>query len=267
MNQTKKASDDKTVYLAIPANDGRHSFVFMSNDQSMTKKGLPTYITSKLVGHDGDISVVVGESILVPNNWEPAQLHEKMLRVLKLASAEAFFKTVARKPELWSAWEHGDYEALRIGAARYVYMEEIIARFYTDVLGKSYVRRTPADGVSFQRQIRSTRALRGNHKNYSLHVKRELWLFYLWDNGGTMDKVRVTYTFSAPTLLANPARNDARLSLTFDYPVAEWPSLKEFLAEPRVQVMLDTWIENAWNDKQRDVARTDNKVPPLTAQQ
>jgi hypothetical protein len=64
----------------------------------------------------------------------------------------------------------------------------------------------------------------------------------------------VSYEFSAPSVTGKE-RNPGSMTLWFEYPLAEWPLLKSFTAEPRVAAMLTAWIDSTWNDKQRTEAR------------
>lgn len=255
----------KTPYLTIPTDDGKYEYVFFQIGENFTPKGLPKRISHRLVSAEKGATLVRGNYFPVPAGWELADLYAKMLKVLKDVSARMFFKTVARKQELWAPWEHHDHVALREDAPRYVYMEEVIRRFYKDVLKKDYVRRTPDQGPGYFHRVKSTENIRGNYKDYTIHVHRELELFCPSSNLANLRAVYVTYEFAAPFVI-NQERNTNQLSLRFEYPIAEWPHLKSFLAEPRVVAILDAWIANAWTEAQREYARNESgKESPNTS--
>lgn len=247
----------KTPYLTIPTDDGKYEYVFFQSGEDFTPKGLPKRISHKLVSVEEGATLVGGNLFPVPASWELADLHAKMLKALQDVSARMFFKTVARKKNLWAPWEHHDHAVLREEAPRYVYMEEVIRRFHKDILNKDYIRRTPGEGPGYFHRVKSTENIRGNYKDYTIHVHRELELFCPSSNLANLRAVYVTYEFAAPFVI-NQERNTNQLSLRFEYPIAEWPHLKYFLAEPRVVAILDAWIANAWTEAQRAHARNES---------
>lgn len=248
----------KTPYVVISTDDGKYQYVFFRDGEEYTAKGLPKRISHKLVNVETGATLVGGNMFPVSSSWELPDLHAKMLKVLRDGSARMFFKTVARKPVLWTPWECHDHAALREVAPRYVYMEEVIRRFYQVVLGKEYVRRTPKDGESYFHRVKCTENIRGNYKDYTIHVHRELELLCPSSNLINLRGIYVSCEFAAPFVAGSKKRNANQLSMRFEYPIAEWPGLKAFLGEPRVSAVLDAWIAAAWTDEQRTHAKNPN---------
>ncbi|QVW28616.1 hypothetical protein pEaSNUABM8_00119 [Erwinia phage pEa_SNUABM_8] len=248
----------KTPFVTIPTDDGKYQFIFFRNGEDCTAKGLPRHISHRLVNAETGATLVGGNMFPVPSSWELPDLQAKMLKVLRDASARMFFKTVARKVDLWTPWEYHDHDALREHAPRYVYMEEVIRRFYKEVLGKEYVRRTPQEGESFFHRVKCTENIRGSYKDYTIHVHRELELFCPSSNLVNLRGMYVSCEFAAPFLVGSKDRNANQLSMRFEYPIDKWPGLKAFLAEPRVEAVLDAWIAAAWSEEQRVQAKNPN---------
>lgn len=261
-NESFLKQPEKVPFLTIPTDDGKYQYVFLHDPERKTPKGLPAWITHKLINAETGATMVQGDGFPVPSSWETAELHAKFLIILKEGSARMFFKTVARKQELWTPWEYHDHDALFDDAPRYVYMEQVIRRFVTDILGKPYVRRTPGEGTGYYHRVKCSEKIRGNYKDYCIHVARELWLFCPSSDLTTLKGMRVTYEFSAPHYINLAERTGARLALSFEYPIAEWPSLSMFLAEPRVTAVLDAWIASTWTDEQREAAKVPSIDPP-----
>lgn len=249
-------------FLSVPTDDSKYTYVFLHDPARRTARGLPVWIGHKLINAETGATLVQGSGFPVPSSWEIADLQTKFLKLLKEGSARMFFKTVARKPDLWKAWEYHDHDALFEDAPRYVYMEQVIRRFVTDVLGKPYARRTPGEGQGYYHKVCCTEKIRGNYKGLTIHVSRELRLFCPSSNLVTLKAMRVSCEFSAPHYIGLANRNNARLSLSFEYPIERWPSLVKFLAEPRVEAVLDAWIANVWTDEQREAAKVPNDLPP-----
>lgn len=252
-------------FLSVPTDDSKYTYVFLHDPARRTARGLPVWIGHKLINAETGATLVQGSGFPVPSSWEIADLQTKFLKLLKEGSARMFFKTVARKPDLWKAWEYHDHDALFEDAPRYVYMEQVIRRFVTDVLGKPYARRTPGEGQGYYHKVKCSEKIRGNYKDLSIHVNRELWLFCPSSALVNLRAMRVTYEFAAPQYIDLDERNCARLSLSFEYPIESWPSLTQFLAEPRVAAILDAWIASAWTEEQRKVAKAPNDLPPAAA--
>lgn len=253
---------NQVPFLSIPTDDGKYAYVFLHDPERRTAKGLPVWIGHKLINAESGATLVKGVGFPIPTSWEISDLHTRFLSLLKDGSARMFFKYIARKPELWKAWEYHEHDALFEDAPRYVYMEQVIRRFFTDVLGKPYVRRKPGEGQGYYHKVKCTEKLRGNYKDREVHVSRELWLFCPSSDLVSLQSMRVTYEFSAPFFINLKERNNARLALSFEYPIESWPSLIKFLAEPRVEAVLDAWIASTWTEEQREVATVPSTLPP-----
>ncbi|HHS7556250.1 TPA: hypothetical protein ACTPQ1_004540 [Salmonella enterica] len=239
-------------YLSILTPDTKYAYVFevSSNGGSLTSKGLPRTLRHFLINVETRATLIHGGILVVNSNWTPKDLLKKMLEQMQVVSGRMFFKSVARKPELWTAWQYHDYDALREDAPRYVYMEEVIDVFYADVLKTHRRKRTPStNSKKYMHVVRSKEHLRVWFAGQQLQVYRSLELFC---PSNDMRFVRMSCEFMPSGYVTEPVRARS-LILTFEYPLAEWPTLKPFLEDPRVAPVLTAWITSAWSKEHQEV--------------
>lgn len=238
----------KEIY-SLPTVDGKYRYVFQYNLGDLTQNNIPRGITHKLVNSETGATLVGGRIFFCAPSWTHEDMVKKMLEEMRLVSARMFFKTVARKPDLLEAWKAHDLPALKGACERYVYVEETINRFFTDVMKTERLQRKPEDGQNYFVRQKSEERLRGKFGAYELSVVRRLELF---GPVATLNDVRVTYELS-PTLRVNNAQSTSpgSLSFTLRYPLHEWPMLQQFFLDRRVNPVVTTWIENSWSEELR----------------
>lgn len=246
----------KEIY-SLPTVDGKYRYVFQYNLGDLTRNNIPRGITHKLVNSETGATFVSGRTFFCAPSWTHEHMVKKMLEEMKLVSARMFFKTVARKPDLLEAWSYNDLPALKGACERYVYVEEAINRFFADVMKTPRLQRTPADGNNYFLRVKAEEKIRGKFGDYELAVHRRLELF---GPVAATRGVRVTYEFSPFVNVLTGQRVDAgELSLTYTYPLEQWPALNTFLKEERVKSVLSAWIENSWSEELREHVRNKDK--------
>lgn len=240
----------KEIY-SIPTVDGKYRYVFTYNDGDLTAKGIPRGVTHKLIDSKTGGTRVGGRVFFSAPSWGHDDLVKRMLEEMRNVSSRMFFKTIARKPELWDSWKKNDYEALRSHCDRYVYVEEAIDGFFATVMKTERLRRTPEEGERHFVRVKCDEHIRGEFDGYDIGVTRTLEFF---GAPGQEPSVNLTHEFRTKFVNINET-DPGRITLKFKYPLHEWPALRKFFAEPRVTAMLRTWINEVWTDGQREKAR------------
>ncbi|QVW56252.1 hypothetical protein pEaSNUABM6_00116 [Erwinia phage pEa_SNUABM_6] len=247
----------KEIY-SLPTVDGKYRYVFQYNLGDLTQNNIPRGITHKLVNSETGATLVSGRLFFCAPSWKHEDMVKKMLEEMKLVSARMFFKTVARKPDLLEAWKHHDLPALKGACERYVYVEEAINRFFADVMKTERLQRSPKDGQNYLIRQKSEERIRGKFGNYELSVVRRLELF---GQAFAANDVRVTYELS-PSLRVTTSESvsPGTLSFTLRYPLHEWPMLKAFFLDHRVNPVVTAWIENSWTEELRKLAMNKDNI-------
>lgn len=246
----------KEIY-SLPTVDGKYRYVFQYNLGDLTQNNIPRGITHKLVNSETGATLVSGRLFFCAPSWKHEDMVKKMLEEMRLVSARMFFKTVARKPDLLEAWKEHDLPALKGVCERYVYVEEAINRFFSDVMKTERLQRKPEDGQNYFIRQKSEERIRGKFGKYELSVLRRLELF---GQASADNNVRVTYEMTPSVRgMGSDKVYPGALSFTFTYPLHEWPMLKEFFLDRRVNPVINTWIEHSWSEELRQrVLNKDN---------
>jgi len=156
---------------------------------------------------------------------------QRVLMAIKNEASIQFFKLVARKPEAISAYHEKDWTTLSRLAPLFAQLLDFV-QIYSRMLGAAH------SGDPFDFQPLGKMDLRASHNHVPLKVSCDMMMV----EGRTSDRVRVTYAFSLDGVAVKRLRENGQLTLRYTYPVAEWPSIKVFMEEERVQRILDAWL-------------------------
>ncbi|AFQ96569.1 hypothetical protein STRATTON_119 [Erwinia phage vB_EamM_Stratton] len=144
-----------------------------------------------------------------------------------------FFKLIARKDEAREAYIADDWEKLAELCPRYIITKDFLEPLSLHLLGTPWVH----PPVSHSRK--ATLNFRANHKGVLLVATCKLG----WSHRAICsDQVTVTYDFSLQSGTVNDFRDVGYLQLRHHYQNGNWPTLKQFMTESRVERVIDAWL-------------------------
>lgn len=245
------ANTTKKEFLSVSTACGEYRYVFLYNEESKGKGGMPLMIEHKLVATKTGGTFVHGATEFLAPNATREDVIRVLLKAMREVSARMFFKHIARKPELISAWKEFDLEALREAAPRYVFIEECINAFFKDVMQtERLVNKASETGNRFFRSVKFKEDLRANFNDIELRVTRRMTLLH-----PESDTPQAMLSYSlAPSALFNKREGFSVMSLNFTnkYALGEWPSLNTFFNNPGIKPVIEAWIEHTWSPEMKN---------------
>lgn len=144
-----------------------------------------------------------------------------------------FFKLVVRREEVREAYLADDWEKLAALCPRYVITKDFLEPLSTHLLGTPWVH------PPVTQSRKASLNFRANHKGVALVVGCKLG----WSRRAiSSDQVIATYSFGLQSGTMNEFREVGNLELRHAYQKGDWPTVKQFMTEPRVARVLDAWL-------------------------
>lgn len=241
-------------YLSVTDSTGRYRYVF-EGDQERLYEGIPSKLNHGLI--DTQTGKLIGQEKCYfpePRRGEDAVKLE-LVALLKCASARAFFKSIARRPGLWPAWDDLDYEYLRNnGATNYVVFEELVNAYYQTVLNQEYIVQRPSGNGWYCRDVRCTDVFRREFHGVRLSLIRKMRLSKPIKESRF---VNVTYEIQ-PSFSSGLYIDTGDLSIGKRYPLESWPTVKQFIEEPAVAKVVRAWCDS-WSEVARQQGLVNTK--------
>ncbi|ANZ48403.1 hypothetical protein BIZ78_gp172 [Erwinia phage vB_EamM_Caitlin] len=144
-----------------------------------------------------------------------------------------FFKLVVRKPDALEAYRQSNWKEVARLAPLYGYLSEFVGLFSTTYLGTEWVV-PPADFTRI-----ATLQSRGTVKGIELVVTQKLSY-----NPVNSDMVLIETKFFPSRGRSDFIRMTGWLEVSHFYRPEAWPTVKNYLAEERIQALLTGWLHD-----------------------
>ncbi|ANZ48129.1 hypothetical protein ASESINO_116 [Erwinia phage vB_EamM_Asesino] len=212
--------------------DGKKTISILESNVKHRSDAFKRYrmaITDVTTGEVWSFATNINAAVSLPPEENKARAVQAFMNELGIL----FFKLIVRREETREAYIADDWEKLAELCPRYTITKDFLGPVSEYLLGTIWVH------PPVTQSRKASLNFRANHRGVDLVVGCKLgWSQRAIDS----QQVTATYSFGLQSGTMNDFRDIGNLELRHSYKKAEWPSVKQFMAEPRVERVLDAWL-------------------------
>lgn len=236
----QQQSKNEEIYLTLNNASGTHRVEFYGTPTTEVYRAgckYPLTVLGRLVDVNGNSSKLLSPKIYTQKTMGEVELIKEVKKVLCNEMNLAFFRIIARKPHLWSAWENDDFAALVEEAPQYVMFNEFIDVLHTDVMKTERLRR-PRDGNPVFFNIKATKRVRFNYQGNTFVGDMK---YTMLSPKGQLQDMRLEVSLSPVQSSAEVRRKLGFLILEHIFCLEDIPGLTTWTKDSRIEPILSAW--------------------------